>query len=173
MAAQDKPPLITSTSEDPTSGLFFYPLEGELLRTAGLGAIIGLLLPILSNAFDMWFIRLVFCYGNQTFAFCNYSGILSYDALTVLLAIGAIIILTHWQIFRPILIVIAVAVTMWGFKQHMSAVEMHGMWEYYTFSVLLYSAAYLLYYWLMRLKSRVASVVITLLVIVLIRWLLY
>jgi hypothetical protein len=173
MATQDTPPLPPSVSESTSSGLFFYPLEGELIRTAVLGAIIGLLLPLLSNAFDSWFIRPVFCHTSQIFAFCASSGALSYVVLTVLLATGALIMLAHWQIFRPALIVIAATAAMWGFRQHMSAVEAHGALEYYTLSTLLYSAVYLLFYWLMRLRSIVAGGVAALMVIVLIRILLY
>lgn len=171
MAIQNTLPSSPPVSEDVSPGLFFYPLEGEIIRTAGLGAIVGFLLPLLSNAFDMWFIRPVFCHTGQTFTFCSSSGALSYGLLTVLLAIGALIMLSHWQIFRSALIVISSTIAMWGFKQHMSAVEAHNVFEYYAFSILLYPAVYLLFYWLMRLRSIVASVVAAFLAIALIRWL--
>ncbi|HWZ65993.1 MAG TPA: hypothetical protein VNX65_04380 [Patescibacteria group bacterium] len=149
---------------------FFYPLEGEIIRTASLGAVAGLTIPLFSAAFDQWFIKPVFCHANQAAAFCSSTRQLSYGVFTALFATGAIAILVHWQVFRPVLVTVAAGVSMWGFGQQFEALATRNLFEYLVFSIFLYAIIYLLFYWLVRLRRFAASLIVTIGTVIILRW---
>lgn len=145
---------------------------GEVLRVVVLGAAVGLSLPWLSAVLDQYFIIPVFCHTNTTLTICSSSANVSYLIMTALLTIGATVALAHWQIFRPLLIAAATTVALWGLNKQLAGVQTHSVVEFYLLSALSYTSVYLLFFWLLRMGNFVASVLLSALVLVAMRWLL-
>jgi hypothetical protein len=81
-------------------------------------------------------------------------------------------VLANWGVFRGLIVAVSAAIALWGLQNYISALVNGGWLEYGLFSVALFGAAYLLFYWLMRLRNFGWGLVLTLAVILIVRWVL-
>ncbi len=89
-------------------------------------------------------------------------------ALVVATGVG-VFGLVRLQVFRPLLVGLAAALSLWG----VLAVLMGGSWlAGIGVLAILYALAYLLYAWIARIRSLIMAVIIVVIVLVLIRYLL-
>jgi hypothetical protein len=160
--------------DDPflSNGVFLKTNKQEVLKVLSVGAIVGLGTPFIAFLLEKFFITPVFCNSPDAFNVCASGGLTSWYAATVILSIMALITLANWQVFRPLLIVVATAAALWGFKKFTTNLSIESGFEYYLYALLITMASYGLFYWVMRLKSFASSVVITVLLVALIRWVL-
>lgn len=164
----EAPQAPTSINTD-SSGVLVIPSGGEMLRVGILGALVGLFVPGFAWLLQQFFLTPVFCHG-QVNGVCAPHDLTAYYIGTVVAAVIAVALLANWQIFRPLLIAVAAAAALWGLSKYVGDVVDHGAWEYVIGSILLYAAAYLLFYWLLRLRSFAFSVILVVLAVVLVRW---
>lgn len=170
--AENNSTLSQTLASDPDE-VFFRPLPGELLRITALGASTGLALPLLVTLLDQFFSKPVFCGSVDGSAqLCQATTSIDYAAVLMVLAIGATLLLAHWRVYRPLLISLAATLALWGLQNHIAALTTHSFLEYIVYSIVAFTAIYLLFYWIMRLRNLAASVVISLVVVVSLRWLL-
>lgn len=164
---------IPATDPDADERFFFRPLPGEPLRVGALGALFGLTLPLLSALVDQFFSKPIFCgHVGGSPQWCQAAPMIGYWTLMVLLSVGTTLLLSHWQIYRPLLISLAAALALWGLQKYISALTAHSLFEYTVYSTLVFAAAYLLFYWIMRLRQLIACSAAALVLVGLIRWLL-
>ncbi|MGH7196606.1 MAG: hypothetical protein ACREGJ_02445 [Candidatus Saccharimonadales bacterium] len=167
MAANQK----TVAVEQAPAPKSFYEIERtELLKIGLLGAIAGILIPLLGVVISNYFIEPVFCQSTDNFAICGSGGLVGYYIASVLVAIGAVALLANWGVFRPLLVVLGVTAALWGLKKYVDPLTAGSWLEYYAFSVVLYGLGYLLFYLLVRFRNFALSVVLALVAVVLIRW---
>jgi hypothetical protein len=133
----------------------------EILRVALVGAIVGLLVPLLAIAIANWFIDPVFCRSNQSFSICSSGGIVAYHSAAIIVAMAVIALFANWGVFRPLPLVIAATIAMWGFKKFVDPLTSTSWVEYYVFSMILTLLCYLLFYWLLRLRNFPLSIILT------------
>lgn len=91
-------------------------------------------------------------------------------AMTVSMIIGGLaglITLAQVRVYRPLLIVLATAVSLWSF--HLLIGEMVWYWGLLTLAIL-FGLTYTLFAWIVRLRSFVAAVVLAVLIVLLIRF---
>lgn len=91
-------------------------------------------------------------------------------AMTVAMIIGGLaglIALAQIRIYRPLLIVLATAISLWGFQSLIAGMEWH--WGLLVLAVL-FGLTYTLFAWIVRLRSFVAAVVLTVVLVVLLRF---
>ena len=167
-----KPAPIQSTFDESGESFFYRITQVEGVKIAALGLIVGILVPLLSFLATQYFIQPVFCHATNTYGVCNNAGLTAYYISTVLISALATIILVNWQVFRPLLIAVAAAAALWGLQQAIGELARQSWLEYGLLSAITFMFTYLLFYWLMRVRSFVASVLLSVLAVVLLRWLL-
>lgn len=161
----------TTVSELDEQTFFLRASKTEVIKVAVLGLLIGLLIPAIGFLLEKYFIEPVFCRtAADTLQVCGNGGMTAYYVSTVLLSGLAIVFLANWQVFRPLLVAIGAAAALWGLKRYLNDMVGASGIEYFALSGILFAFAYLLFYWVMRVRTFVVSVVIAVIAVVAIRW---
>ncbi len=161
-------PEIPTVEDD--SNLLIAPEWIDLLRVGLLGLAVGLFIPALSWVLQKFLIVPVFCREGAALAVCSGTDLTTYYISTVVLSVVGVALLANWQVFRPLLVAIAGAAALWGLQRYLGSTVTHSGIEYYLSSGVIFALAYLLFYWVMRLKNFALSVVLAVLAVALIRW---
>ena len=137
----------------------------ELVSTTIAGAVAGASIAVLYLLMHHFVFQAVLCRA-QAMSGCSEAP--SY-AMTVAMIIGAIVgvgILSKLRIYRPLLIVVAVAISLWG----MSAIVAGFQWYWLLLSfAVLFGLAYALFAWVARIRSFILALVVTTVLIVVMR----
>lgn len=150
----------------------FYAVERtEVTRVVILGVLLGVLTPLLGMLISNYFIAPIFCRADN-FSLCATGGIIGYNSALVILSLLAVALLNNWGIFRPLIVALGVAVSLWGFKEYVDPLTSGNWVEFYVFSAFLFAVVYVLFYWLMRLRNFAFSLGLAIVTMVLIRWVL-
>lgn len=130
-----------------------------------IGAGVGLAAWLLGLLLDMALFRFVFC-RDVGIEGCAASGTYG-NAAGMLIAAGlGVWALVRLQIFRPLLIGLVAALTLWGTLDLMGAQPWYVMM---LVSVVLFAIAYTLFGWIMRLRSLLWAVAISIVLLVVVR----
>ncbi len=167
MANDTVPPAPAIEDE---SSVLVLPEAAELVRAGLLGVGVGLLIPLLGYLLQKFIITPLLCQQTSAVAVCAPSDLTAFYVSTVIVSVMGIALMANWQIFRPLLIAAAAASALWGFRKFAGHTESQAGFEFYSTSALLYSVAYMLFYWLLRLRNFALSVALTVIAVVLIRW---
>ena len=163
--------VTVPTIDDTDNKVLVVPEGKELLRVALLGIAVGLIVPLLAWLTQHYFVDPVFCRAANV-GICAATDATTYYVSTVVMAVVAIAFMANWQVFRPLLIAVAAAAALWGMQRYaLDVIAKSGM-EYYAASAGLYALAYVLFYWLMRLRSFVLSIILTVVAVIVLRWIL-
>ena len=163
--------VTVPTVEDTDNKVLVVPEGKELLRVAVLGIIVGITIPLFAWLMQKYFVNPIFC--RQTAVdICAAADATTYYVSTVVMAVIAIALMANWQVFRPLLIAVAAAATLWGAQRYVPEVVAKSGIEYYALSAGLYGMLYVLFYWLMRLRSFALSILLTVFAVVVLRWIL-
>lgn len=161
-------PQIPTTDEE--TNALIAPEWIDLLRVGILGLVVGLLIPALGWLLQKFLISPIFCREVTTLAVCTSGDLTTYYIATVVLSVVAVALMANWQIFRPLLVAVATAAALWGFQRYVGDTVSHAGVEYYISSAVLYALVFIVFYWLLRLRSFALSVTLTILAVILIRW---
>lgn len=160
-------PQIPTTEED--SNVLISPEWIDLIRVGILGLAVGVMIPALGWLLQKFLISPIFCKEATTLAVCTPGDLTTYYIATVVLAVVSVALMANWQVFRPLLVAVAAASALWGFQRYVGDTVSHAGVEYYISSAVLYAVAFLLFYWILRLKSFALSVILTVVAVILIR----
>lgn len=164
----DSPQYAVPTAPAP---LAYVPASrNEVIKVITLGVIVGLLVPGLSTLVANYFIAPIFCNSPDTFSVCASGGIIANHIAAVVLGVVAFIVLTQWAVYRALVLVIAVTLAMWGLKKYADPLTSGSWIEYYLFSGLLYGLAYALFYWLLRVRNFVVSIIAVVVAVAVAAW---
>lgn len=165
-------PTNTPTSIPPSTSapepLAYVPAtRNEVIRVIALGLLAGLAVPLLSMLVANYVIDPIFCRtGANTFNICANGGIVANHVAAIIVAVVSFLILTQWAVYRALLLVIAVTIAMWGLKKYADPLT-SGPWsEYYLFFMLLHGLAYAFFYWVLRMRNFIASLILTILAVI-------
>lgn len=162
---------VTDITTSPTETKPYLDTDRmEVIRVALAGAVAGLLVPLLALAIANWIISPIFCHANQGFSICSQGGVVAYHIAGVMVALAGVALLANWSVFRPLPLVLAVTVAMWGFNKFVNPLVTGAWIEYFLFSVALTMLCYLLFYWLLRLRNFPVSITITVVAAGLVCW---
>lgn len=143
----------------------------ELLRVGIIGVIAGLIVPLLGVAIANGLISPIFCHSNaNTFSICSSGGIVGYHTAAIIVALAVVALFANWGVFRPLPLVLAATIAMWGFKKFVDPLTSGAWVEYYAFSIILTALCYLLFYWLLRLRNFPLSIILTIIATALVCW---
>lgn len=131
--------------------------DGRLsIKVAVTGLVLGVLTWGLTVLLERFVLRALFC-GDPSAAACvnvtTYAG----NIAAVIVAVIGVVALVRLSIFRPLLIVLGGAISLWGMAawlQNLSMVE-QVLW-----SALLYALLYSLYAWVARIRHAVVVLIV-------------
>ena len=133
-----------------------------------IGAGVGLAAWLLGLLLDMALFRFIFC-RDVGIEGCAVSGVYG-NAAGMLIATGlGVWALVRIQIFRPLLIGLAAALTLWGILELMDA---QPWYVTMLVSVALFAVAYMLFGWIMRLRSLLWAAAVSIVLLVIVRFIL-
>lgn len=142
----------------------------EILRVLITGVLAGILVPLLGNIIANGFITPVFCNAGQDFGICASGGVVAYHVSAIIIAMIVVALFANWGVFRPLPLVLAATIAMWGFKKFVDPLAAQSVFEYFAFSAVISAIAYLLFYWLLRLRNFPMSIILTIGATALVCW---
>lgn len=140
----------------------------ELLRIVLRGALVGAGVAIVYLLLNKFVFTAVLCRPQST-GDCGQASNYAAIAALVLSLFGGVIVLAQARVYRPLLVVLAALISLWGLQDHASGAAWY--WVIIAAAVLL-GLSYGLYAWLARIRNFILAVVVTVVVVVLIRWML-
>ena len=148
------------------SPIVLMPLR-ELMATIAVGVGVGLLVALVAYL-NTFVFGVVLC-RPQSSAECGQAP--HYAAIVAMIvgAIAGVVALARLRVYRPLLIVIAATIALWGVSAMLSGI----MW-YWSVAALavIFGLVYGLFSWASRLRSFILAVVIVVVLIVAIRYML-
>lgn len=145
--------------------------RGEMLRILLVGVLAGVVVPLLGILIDTIFVKPVFCNSAQTTGVCIDGGnVTAYHTAAIIVGLAVVAVFASWGIFRPLPLVVAVTVALWGYRAHFGALTAGNGLEFYAYLALLSALCYGLFYWLMRLRNFPASLILSAAATVFIYW---
>jgi hypothetical protein len=137
----------------------------QLLRIVIIGAGIGLITWGLTFLLDGQVFKSIACRSGAPMQCASSLDYASAVAGVVGAALG-LLVLVKLQVFRSLLVVLAVSVSMWGIQSTVHLLP----WQYGLLtSIALFAVAYGLFAWLARIRSFLMTVVIMIVLIVAMR----
>jgi|GEM_PF-1879985 len=158
-------PAIVITAPAP---LAYVPAtRNEVIKVIVLGLLAGLAVPLLAQLVANYAIDPIFCRtGVNTFNICASGGVVANHVAAIIVAMVGFLILTRWAVYRALLLVVAVTIAMWGLKKYADPLTSGPWLEYYLFFALLHGLAFALFYWLLRLRNFIMSLILTILAVI-------
>lgn len=143
--------------------------RGEILKVVILGLLVGLLVPAGTMLLTTYVIDPIFCKSDVTNAnICSTGSVIANHVTAAVLGVGAFLLLNRWGVYRALLLVAASLLALWGLQKYAAPLTA-GYWlEYYLFSALLYGLAFVAFYWLLRIKHFILSLILTAALVVLV-----
>lgn len=140
--------------------------QRTLIRPLIVGAGVGLLGYLLTLAIKFLFIENVFCRSADTQSICADGWNISWIAAHILVGLGSIFALVRAGVFRPLLVVIAAFVALWGVGAWIVplAWPLALFWE-----VVLFGVAYALFAWLASITRFIFSFILIVAAVILAR----
>ncbi len=140
-------------------------LRSDFMSVLAIGAVAGLLVWAIGFLFDRFVFDMYFC-QNEISAQCasakNYSAV----AAGLIVALAALGGLVRVRVYRPLLVLIASFLSLWGLAQLSWGLEWStGL----PVMMLLYALAFGLYTWVARIREFWVSLIIVVLLVVAVR----
>ena len=134
--------------------------RGMLLKIMGVGLVIGLLTFGLALLIQHFILKGLICNGD---AYCSDGVMYSGNIASIILSIFAVLVLVRISSFRPLLIVLASVVSLWGLSTWLAGL---GTLEVAVWYGVAFALAYGTFSWLARIRN-VPVMVIAIVVVVL------
>lgn len=140
----------------------------ELLTTILVGAGAGLIAAAITILMNKFVFAAVLCRADSA-ADCANAPMYSMIVGLVIGSIAGLVALAQLRVYRPLLIVVATVVALWGFQTLIS-----GMAWYWALAVmmLLVGLSYGLFAWIARIRSFLLAAVVAVVLVVIVRLLL-
>ncbi len=132
-----------------------------IVRVAIIGAILGAVAWGLALVLERFVLRALFC-GDESAVACVNISAYAGNIAAVIVAIIGVIALVRAGVFRPLLIVLGAAISLWGLAAWLAPL---GIVEQIAWSVVLYALAYVLYAWIARVRHVVVVLILFVLVV--------
>jgi len=152
----------TQTAIDSNSPLIDVR-PNTMVQVVLLGIILGAVTWLLTILIERFVAGALLC-GDQTT--CESSTLVAGNAAIVLTAIGGLLGMVRLGVYRPLLVVIAATIVLWGLSGYMIGM----MWyEAMAWTVLFTAVTYAAFVWLVRPRFFLAAIILVLLVVILAR----
>ncbi len=120
------------------------------------GILTGLLGWLLYMAINQFFIEPVFCRSAETFAICKNGGTIAWVSAHIVILAAATAALARLGVYRPLLIIIGVLISLWGAHSWLGGLEWYTalMWQ-----GLLFGLAFALFGLIARIPSFLFAII--------------
>ncbi len=132
--------------EESKSNIIEQPASTPL-KVAAVAAVMGLLAWVFTYILQHYVLKNMVCGGN---AYCAVGVAHAGHIASVMVAIIAVTILVRFAVYRPLLVVLAAVVALWGLSSWLSTV---GTVLSVVFTVLAYVFSYSAFAWLARIRN--------------------
>lgn len=133
-----------------------------IIQVVLLGIILGALTWLLTLLLERFAMTPLLCNPSSN-AMCGSAGTLAGNIALVLTAIGALLGLVRLGVYRPLLVVIAASIVLWGLSGWMGGL----LWyETLAWTVALYAVVYTAFAWLVRPRFFLAAIILVLIVVI-------
>lgn len=136
------------------------------LRVGLIGAALGVLVVVLSGLVERYIVDPLLCRGDALES-CMQSGVLAANIAAVVVAMIGCVVLIRLTVHRPLAVVIAGLVTLWGVAALIQGLRLAEM---FAWMAVLYALAYLLFANIFRIRSLIVAVVAAVAAMLLFRW---
>lgn len=140
----------------------------ELVSTILTGVAVGLLVAVLYFLLNKFVFGAVLCRPQST-ADCSQAPNYSMIVALIVASIAGVAGLARARVYRPLLIVLAAAIALWGFQSAVTNVVWY--WALLA-TMVLFGLAYGLFGWLARIRNFILALVVTIVIVILVRWVL-
>lgn len=161
----DRQDRIVATETTKVSPII--PIERrEVIGTAIIGAVAGIVTAGAYYLLEKFVFQAVMCRAD-TAATCGDAPTYAMVVAIVLGGLAGLIALVQARVYRPLLVVLAVAASLWGFQSIMG-----GFAWYWVLLIcaLLFAATYMLFTWMARIRPFPVAAIVSIVLVVLIRF---
>lgn len=137
----------------------------EIIATLTVGAIVGIILVGVYYLLNQFVFGSVLCRSGND-ASCASAPSYSMAVSLVLSVVIGLIGLVQIRSYRPLLIVLAIAVSFWGYQVLIAGL---AWWWGILVGAVLFALSYLLFAWFARIRSFALSLILTILLVIFIR----
>lgn len=143
----------------------FAEMTGRtIVHVALLGVFLGLVAWGVTALVSNYVIDPLFCKAEGgNFSVCAQGGLLASNIASLLVGVLGVVALLRLGVFRPLLISLAVVITLWGLGPWLGALPWY---EALIWSVVLYVVAYVVFSWLARVRTFWVALLTTIILIV-------
>lgn len=153
----------TTTTTTTTNGVLG---QASALKAFVIGAIVGVVGWLLTLFFRSVVVENLFCRSTDTFSVCSNGGTIAWVAGMVIVLLASVFMLTQANIYRPLLVVIAVAVALWGVGSWFLPMT---WWAGLLWQGVVFGLAYAAFSWLAAHERFIISLVAVIVVVVVAR----
>jgi hypothetical protein len=137
----------------------------ELVSVIVTGLVAGLLVTGLAYVLDHFVFSAVLC-RVQAPANCNDAPGYAMTVAIIIASIAALAVLVRQRVYRPLLVVLAAAISLWGIQRLTDSLPLYG--EILVIGVF-FGLAYGLFSWVSRIRSFIFAVIVAVVLVVAIR----
>ena len=135
-----------------------------LVQVVLLGIILGAASWLLTVVIDRFVVGVLVCGGQGVT--CDNSTVIAGNIALVLTAVGGLLGLVRLGVYRPLLVVIAAAIVLWGLSGYVLGMQWY---EAMAWTVLLSAVTYVTFTWLVRPRFFLIAIILVLVVVILAR----
>ena len=155
---------VTDTKQLPYVGMTRRDFIGVLVS----GIIAGLAAFVLYALLNKFVFGAVLCRTEST-GDCSQAPTYSMIVAMIISTIAGVANLARLRIYRPLLVGLASAIALWGIHTMVAGVAWY--WSALVFAVL-FALAYAVFGWVARLRNFILALVVTVVIVVVSRWVL-
>ncbi len=151
----------TSIPEPQSSLIDMRP--ATIVQVALLGVILGAIAWLLTLLLGRFVLDPIFCNNQATTGICLNSNVIAGNIALVFAAVGGVLGLVRLGVYRPMLVAIAVAITLWSLAGWVDGL----LWfESLVWTIGLYALAYAAFAWLVRPRTFLFAIILILVVVI-------
>lgn len=162
--------MVKETAYDDASDMRVSPLVSmtyrELISVILIGAAVGAVVVLLYFLLNTFIFSAVLCRPQST-GDCNQAPNYAMIVALVIGSIAGVASLARVRVYRPLLIVLASAIALWG----MQYVLVNVAWYWAMIATVVpFGLAYGLFGWLARIRHFILAIIVTIVLVVAVRW---
>ena len=154
-------------AEENTSNIYIAQDRRPVIGAALTGFFVGAVGWLVNMAIQAWIIEPIFCRSTQTYNVCANGGTVAWTVALIIVSIVGLLGLVRTGVFRPLLVVLATLRALWGVSAWLGPLP---WWQSLLWHGVLFALSYSLFAWIARVQSFLLSLIVTVVVIIVTRF---
>jgi hypothetical protein len=140
--------------------------QRSIVATVLTGFMVGAIGWLLNLGLQRFFVEPVFCNNTDAFSLCANGGTIAWVIAIVIASAAGLFSLVRAGIFRPLLVVLAAFITLWGVSNWLGPL---AWWQAALWQGILFALAYALFAWVSRTERFPVAFILTIAIIIILR----